>query len=63
MSATLVPLRLSASHRPAADPSLGGGLPADHPYADFVAQVEKPARYLGGEFQSVRKPWASAQVR
>ena len=35
----------------------------DHPYADFVAQVDKPARYLGGEFQSVRKAWDSVSVR
>jgi radical SAM family uncharacterized protein/radical SAM-linked protein len=26
-----------------------------HPYAEFVGRVEKPARYLGGEYQSVRK--------
>jgi radical SAM family uncharacterized protein/radical SAM-linked protein len=26
-----------------------------HPYADFVDQVERPARYLGGEYQSVCK--------
>src|SRR5438105_9501786 len=35
----------------------------EHPYADFVASVEKPARYLGGEFQSVRKDFATATVR
>ena len=35
----------------------------DHPYAEFITQVEKPARYLGGEFQSVRKDWNSAAVR
>lgn len=35
----------------------------DHPYADFVASVEKPARYLGGEYQSVRKDWNSVGVR
>jgi radical SAM family uncharacterized protein/radical SAM-linked protein len=26
-----------------------------HPYADFLANVEKPSRYLGGEYQEVRK--------
>ena len=26
-----------------------------HPYADFIHKVDKPARYLGGEYQSVRK--------
>jgi len=25
-------------------------MPADHPYSTFVANVQKPARYLGGEF-------------
>jgi radical SAM family uncharacterized protein/radical SAM-linked protein len=35
----------------------------EHPYADFVASVEKPARYLGGEYQSVRKDFAAASVR
>jgi radical SAM family uncharacterized protein/radical SAM-linked protein len=36
---------------------------ADHPYADFIATVEKPARYLGGEYQSVQKDWDRAAVR
>jgi radical SAM family uncharacterized protein/radical SAM-linked protein len=27
-----------------------------HIYADFIDRVEKPARYLGGEYQSVVKP-------
>lgn len=35
----------------------------NHPYADFVSSVEKPARYLGGEYQSVRKDFAAAEVR
>ena len=26
-----------------------------HPYADFIHKVQKPARYLGGEYQSVVK--------
>ncbi len=34
-----------------------------HPYAEFVGRVEKPARYLGGEYQSVRKDPASVEVR
>src|SRR3569833_1601785 len=34
-----------------------------HPYASFVGLVEKPARYLGGEYQSITKDWASADVR
>jgi radical SAM family uncharacterized protein/radical SAM-linked protein len=34
-----------------------------HPYASFVGKVEKPARYLGGEYQSVRKDWDAARCR
>ncbi len=34
-----------------------------HPYADFVHRVEKPARYLGGEYGAVRKDWSSALAR
>src|SRR6201996_6615172 len=34
-----------------------------HPYASFVGAVEKPARYLGGEFQSVAKDWNAVDVR
>jgi radical SAM family uncharacterized protein/radical SAM-linked protein len=34
-----------------------------HPYADFIQKVMKPARYLGGEYQSVTKDWDSVQVR
>ena len=26
-----------------------------HPYADFLHRVEKPSRYLGGEYQETRK--------
>lgn len=37
--------------------------PVIHPYADFISLLEKPARYLGGEFQSIRKDFDSAQVR
>jgi radical SAM family uncharacterized protein/radical SAM-linked protein len=34
-----------------------------HPYADFLAKVEKPARYVGGEYQEVRKPPADVRAR
>lgn len=36
---------------------------ADHPYSAFVSKVEKPARYLGGEFGSVTKDWDSVDAR
>ena len=36
---------------------------ADHPYAEFLDQVEKPARYLGGEFNSVVKDHASIPMK
>ena len=35
----------------------------EHPYADFIGSVEKPARYLGGEYQSIRKDWNSVELR
>ena len=35
----------------------------DHPYASFVHRVEKPARYLGGEFGARPKDWAAAEAR
>jgi radical SAM family uncharacterized protein/radical SAM-linked protein len=34
-----------------------------HPYAEFVGRVEKPARYLGGEYQSIRKDPSTVEVR
>ena len=34
-----------------------------HPYAPFLHEVEKPARYLGGEPGQTRKPWGSVQAR
>jgi radical SAM family uncharacterized protein/radical SAM-linked protein len=34
-----------------------------HPYAAFVGKVEKPARYLGGEYQSIVKDWSAVDVR
>ena len=33
-----------------------------HPYAAFLDQVEKPARYAGGEVGSVVKAWASVEA-
>ncbi|MDB4943068.1 MAG: Fe-S oxidoreductase [Labilithrix sp.] len=36
---------------------------AIHPYAEFVHRVDKPARYLGGEYGAVRKDWDSVQAR
>ena len=35
---------------------------AVHPYAEFVHQVEKPARYLGGEYGSSKREWSSARA-
>jgi hypothetical protein len=34
-----------------------------HPYADFVHLVDKPARYLGGEYQAQVKDWSTVDVR
>ncbi|MBX3209953.1 MAG: TIGR03960 family B12-binding radical SAM protein [Labilithrix sp.] len=34
-----------------------------HPYAEFVHRVEKPARYLGGEYGAVKKDWDAAEAR
>jgi hypothetical protein len=34
-----------------------------HPYADFLADVEKPSRYVGGEYQEVRKDPARVAAR
>ncbi len=35
----------------------------EHPYASFVHLVQKPARYLGGEFGAKPKDWASVKAR
>src|SRR5579862_8773521 len=35
----------------------------EHPYASFVHLVQKPARYLGGEFGSMTKDWSSVQAK
>jgi radical SAM family uncharacterized protein/radical SAM-linked protein len=37
--------------------------PADHPYASFVHLVQKPARYLGGEFGARPKDWNAVEAR
>src|SRR4051812_45784070 len=34
-----------------------------HPYADFLHAVDKPSRYVGGEYQEVRKDPASVRAR
>ncbi|MGZ3454645.1 MAG: TIGR03960 family B12-binding radical SAM protein [Polyangiales bacterium] len=34
----------------------------DHPYSAFVADVQKPARYLGGEFGAVVKDWSDPAI-
>src|SRR5437870_2163136 len=36
---------------------------AAHPYAEFIHRVEKPARYLGGEFGAVKKDWSAVEAR
>jgi radical SAM family uncharacterized protein/radical SAM-linked protein len=36
---------------------------ANHPYSAFVSKVEKPARYLGGEINTVQKDWNSVDAR
>ena len=36
---------------------------APHPYAGFVHRVDKPARYLGGEYGAARKDWEGVQAR
>jgi radical SAM family uncharacterized protein/radical SAM-linked protein len=42
---------------PAAEPRL------EHPYASFVHLVQKPGRYLGGEFGAVHKDWSKVKAR
>ena len=37
--------------------------PSAHPYAEFIHLVQKPARYLGGEYQAVIKDWDTVDVR
>jgi len=33
-----------------------------HPYQSFIHEIEKPARYLGGEYLSVQKDWDQTPV-
>lgn len=37
--------------------------PAEHPYASFVHLVQKPARYLGGEFGAKIRDWGTVEAR
>ena len=34
-----------------------------HPYQEFIQTVEKPARYLGGEYLSIQKDWETTPVK
>src|SRR3954468_7170583 len=34
-----------------------------HPYSAFLSEVEKPSRYIGGEYQQVSKPDAEVSAR
>jgi len=36
---------------------------AEHPYAPFVHLVQKPGRYLGGEFGAQKKDWSAVDAR
>src|SRR5258706_3709152 len=68
-----MPLREGRRGRACACPQHSGALTSQartrtptamqHPYAEFVGRVEKPARYLGGEYQSVKKDPAAVDVR
>jgi radical SAM family uncharacterized protein/radical SAM-linked protein len=35
----------------------------EHPYASFVHRVQKPGRYVGGEYGAVRKDWDGVDAR
>ena len=35
----------------------------EHPYAAFLHEVQKPARYTGEEYQVVRKDWDATRIR
>jgi radical SAM family uncharacterized protein/radical SAM-linked protein len=44
--------------------SAGGIIPfVDHPYAEFLGGLEKPARYTGAEHGAVRKDWHAVRAR
>lgn len=34
-----------------------------HPYASFVHRVQRPARYIGGEYNQSKKDWNDVQIR
>ncbi|CAN5521954.1 hypothetical protein BH09MYX1_BH09MYX1_15310 [soil metagenome] len=34
-----------------------------HPYSEFIHRVQKPARYLGGEYGAKVKPWGSVEAK
>lgn len=36
---------------------------AQHPYASFLHEIEKPARYSGGEWGEAHKPWDAVSSR
>ncbi|AKU97284.1 Fe-S oxidoreductase [Labilithrix luteola] len=40
-----------------------GSTGSTHPYAEFVHRVEKPARYLGGEYGSAKREWNESTTR
>ena len=44
-------------------PTDGATMIKTHPYAEFIHEVEKPARYMGGEHLSVVKNWDEVDVR
>lgn len=35
----------------------------NHPYQHFIQKVEKPGRYMGGEFLAVKKDWDNTPVK
>jgi radical SAM family uncharacterized protein/radical SAM-linked protein len=36
---------------------------SEHPYAEFVHLVQKPGRYVGGEYGAVKKDWSTVRAR
>jgi radical SAM family uncharacterized protein/radical SAM-linked protein len=45
-------------------PAGAGMIPfVDHPYAEFLGTLEKPARYAGAEHGAVRKDWSTVRAR
>lgn len=43
--------------------SAQGQTEQEHPYSSFIHKVEKPARYMGGEFNSDVKDWTQVDAR